>query len=307
MVIDPIVGFESLGYTEREASFLYLVGMHSGYFLRRQFNYFVQRQKGYAAHRFVEKARIAGHVEVLDYGQGRFVYHLFAKPLYRMLGDPDSQNRRRKGDSSIRIRLMTLDYILETDGDHFLENENAKLDYFTRIRRIPPGLLTGTDGRLHPFLKTFPVSIADREQPSSSAVHFAFIDEGLASVDKFARFLAELGPLFGALHTLEILYIAGTEHNFGAVRHLFHKEFSIRPATKQQSFPSFRSQDQSSDARQQTKLKASFTTLLFHYNYPRLLRNEGQGSVSESEIEPPIKLQANAIQRGSSENPMPSG
>jgi hypothetical protein len=34
---DPIPELQKLGYTEREAAFLYLVGIHSGYFLRRQY------------------------------------------------------------------------------------------------------------------------------------------------------------------------------------------------------------------------------------------------------------------------------
>ena len=45
MTVDPISALESLGYTEREAAFLYLVAAHSGYFLRRQFDYFIDRQQ----------------------------------------------------------------------------------------------------------------------------------------------------------------------------------------------------------------------------------------------------------------------
>jgi hypothetical protein len=32
---DPIPELRRFGYTEREAAFLYLVGIHSGHFLRR--------------------------------------------------------------------------------------------------------------------------------------------------------------------------------------------------------------------------------------------------------------------------------
>ena len=31
LTVDPIVALESLGYTERESAFLYLVAVHSGY------------------------------------------------------------------------------------------------------------------------------------------------------------------------------------------------------------------------------------------------------------------------------------
>ena len=130
MTIDPVLALESLDYTEREAAFLYLVAVHSGYFLRRQFNYFIDREKGYIAQHFVEKARVAGHVEVIDYGQGRFVYHLFSKSIYRLLGNAESQNRRRKGDSQIRARLMALDYVQENNREHYLETDEAKRNFF---------------------------------------------------------------------------------------------------------------------------------------------------------------------------------
>jgi hypothetical protein len=37
MDYDPISSLEATGYLEREASFLYLVAVNSGYFLRRQY------------------------------------------------------------------------------------------------------------------------------------------------------------------------------------------------------------------------------------------------------------------------------
>ena len=52
---DPIPALESLGYTDREAAFLYLAAAHSGYFLRRQFDYFTDRNKGSIVMRFLEK------------------------------------------------------------------------------------------------------------------------------------------------------------------------------------------------------------------------------------------------------------
>jgi hypothetical protein len=50
---DPIPCIEGMGYTEREASFLYLVAAHSGYFLRRQFDSFIDRHSGAIAQHFL--------------------------------------------------------------------------------------------------------------------------------------------------------------------------------------------------------------------------------------------------------------
>jgi hypothetical protein len=50
---------------------IFLVAVHSGCFLRRQFDYFIDRNKGAIAQRFLEKARLAGNIEVIDYGEAR--------------------------------------------------------------------------------------------------------------------------------------------------------------------------------------------------------------------------------------------
>ena len=123
MSADPILALTSLGYTEREAAFLYLVAVHSGYFVRRQFDYFTDRNKGALVMRLLTKARDAGHLGVLDYKQGWHVYHVCARAIYRLLGDPESQKRRRKGDAQVRAHIIALDYVLENDSEHYLESE----------------------------------------------------------------------------------------------------------------------------------------------------------------------------------------
>lgn len=67
---DFIPVIESLGYTRREAAFLYLVAVHSGYFVRRQFDYFIDRNKGAIVRNFLAKGQAAGHIEVIEYAPG---------------------------------------------------------------------------------------------------------------------------------------------------------------------------------------------------------------------------------------------
>ena len=97
MTVDPIVALESLGYTKREAAFLYLGAVHSGYFLRRQFDYFIDRNKGSIAMRFLEKARIAGHIQLLDTTHRRQVCHLFLPTLLLRFPYPSLQRNERQG------------------------------------------------------------------------------------------------------------------------------------------------------------------------------------------------------------------
>jgi hypothetical protein len=275
VTVDPILALESLGYTEREAAFLYLVAVHSGYFVRRQFDYFTDRNKGALVMRFLEKARIAGHVEFLDYKQGWHVYHLFSRAIYRLLGNAESQHRRRKGDAQVRARLMALDYVLENDNSHYLESEAERVRFFMEDRRIASELFTGDDGGLYPLLTSFPISLADRTRPAQSSVRFAFIDEGLSTIEKFLRFLSLADPLLRAVGDFELVYVSGSAFNFSAAKDTFWNRFSnVSPMNPRLFDDGVRAVA----TQQRVTLQARFTTLLLEYSYPKLQRSEVRGS-----------------------------
>lgn len=275
MTVDPIAGLESLGYTQREATFLYLVAVHSGYFVRRQFDYFTDRNKGALVMRFLEKARIAGHIESLDYSHGWHVYHLFSRTIYRLLGNPESQLRRRKGDGQIRARLMSLDYVLENDSDHYLESNTERVRLFAETRSVAPYLFTGHDGQLHPLIACFPISLADRTRPVQSSVRFAFIDEGLVTTEKFLRFLSVAEPLLRAVGNFELVYVSGSDFNFSAAKGIFWSRFSgVSPRSPQL----FADEIRPVATQPRALLQPRFTTLLLGYSYPRLQRSEAGGS-----------------------------
>lgn len=279
MTVDPILALRSLGYTEREAAFLYLVGVHSGYFVRRQFDYFADRNKGALVMRLLTKARDAGHLEILDYKQGWHVYHVFARAIYRLLGDPESQNRRRKGDAQVRARLIALDYVLENDEDHYLESEVERVRFFTEDRGIVPETFMGTEGKLHPLLASSPISLADRTRPAQSSVRFAFIDEGHSTIEKFLRFLSVADPLLRAVGNFEVVYVSVSAFNFPAAKHAFWSRFSSASPLRPRLFDD----DTRSVAPQhRVPLQARFTTLLLEYSYPKIQRNEVRGSKERS-------------------------
>jgi len=272
---DPIPALESLGYTDREAAFLYLAAAHSGYFLRRQFDYFTDRNKGSIVMRFLEKARLAGHIESLDYKQGWHVYHIASRTIYRLLGDPESQLRRRKGDAQVRARLMALDYVLENEGDRYLPSEEERLGFFADVRGVPPERFTGDDGALRPLLAEFPISLADRTRPAHSPVRFAFIDEGLVTVEKFLRFLSVADPLLRAVGNFEVVYVSVADSHFDDAKAAFWKRFAGEPRRSPRLFD----EDSRSVAMQpRVLLLPHFTTLLLGYSYPILQRSEVRGS-----------------------------
>jgi hypothetical protein len=283
MTVDPIVALESLGYTEREASFLYLVAVHSGYFLRRQFDYFIDRNKGSIVMRFLDKARIAGHIQLLDTAHRRQVYHLFYKPIYRLVGAPNSQNRRVKGDADVRARLMRLDYVLENDQERYLESDEEKLEYFARTRGIDPGIFTTQNNNLLPEIQSTLVSLVDRIQPATSPVRFIFVDEGLLTIAKFERVLTAMSSLLRAIAYFELIYVATSDHNFRVAAAFFRRQFVIRSEQRQESLnPEWRSTPRNRPQSALT-LRPQFTTLLLRFSYPSLQRNEPHGSRQGSE------------------------
>ncbi len=170
---------------------------------------------------FLKKASAAGHIETFDYKQGWRVYHLCSRSIYRLSGDPESQFRRRKGDSQVRARLMALDYVLETRP---ITISNPKLTAFASSSASTQSLrnlFTDDYGRLQPLLSAFPIALADRQRPAQSLVRFAFIDEGLLCIGKLVRFLGEAEALLRAIGNFEVIYVALSDFSFHAARDVF--------------------------------------------------------------------------------------
>ena len=217
--IDSLVGF---GYSEREAAFLYLVAVHSGYFLRRQFNQFVARERGAIATHFLRKAIGLGHVAAMPCAESRFIYHLTDRRLYGLVGLPGSQGRRMKSPSEALRRLMLLDYILLHIGcEHFVETEGAKRDFFLQ-RNVRLEAVTQAEE----FGHAVPVSYVLTEE--KLLTRFAFIDEGQRSSAMFSRFLKTHGALLRALPGIEVAYVASTPAPFARATHVFERNMPLR-------------------------------------------------------------------------------
>ena len=61
---ERIAAVRAMGYTTREAGFLEFVALHSGYFLRRQYNQFLDRKRGGTAAALIRKLLQKEHVSV---------------------------------------------------------------------------------------------------------------------------------------------------------------------------------------------------------------------------------------------------
>lgn len=219
---DPIPLLENSGYTAQEAAFLYLVAVHSGYFLRRQFCRFIQRDRGKLADRFIQKALHLNHLKVIECGQARHVYHLTSRPAYSAILRSDSQHRRFKGYSYMQSRLLILDFVLDNVADTILENEAAKIEFFSARCGVRAELLPrGWVGRSILFPDGSPVFVAQDGSP-----RFTFLEDGSVTLTRFERYLDQYRPLFSALKAFELIYLSDTDKSFPFARTAFSAHFS---------------------------------------------------------------------------------
>ena len=233
---DPIPAIEQLGYTPREAAFIYLVARNSGYFLARQFNWFLRRKMGHLTQAFCNKLSERGHGTVVDYGQSRFVYHLKSKTIYRLLGIENSQNRRTKGDHEIRLRLMILDYLLERLDARVLSTEPEKTEFFLAQPGITEADLPATtfpsangkgEATVRFFIERFPIALAGDQ------IQLAYFDEGAFTPKPFIAYVDRYRRLFNKLPAFELEYVALNASNFAPAKKKFEQLFP--PSGSQES------------------------------------------------------------------------
>jgi hypothetical protein len=135
---ERIAALQKFGYDVQEAEFLCVATLHSGYFLRRQFLAFMQRSRGWRDSALIEKLKANRHCRTTMYRENRMVYHLAAKPLYDALGERDNRNRRERQPSTIKNKIMGLDFVLDHPQHEYLSTEREKLDYFLGNLKIAP-------------------------------------------------------------------------------------------------------------------------------------------------------------------------
>jgi hypothetical protein len=234
---DPIPELRKLGYTEREAAFLYLVGIHSGYFLRRQYLTFIEREDGAMVQRFLQKVVELQHVHPVEYAAGRHIYHLKSKLIYRILAQEDSQNRRVKGDRQIQARLMLIDYLLDHFGEQFLETSKQKVAFFQEKLKVPleslPQTRYGNNGTVGYFPDRFPIAVKQKPGQSTPLITLVFIDDGLRSISAFVRWLEQHTQLLKTLHRANVIYAAGNSRNFDDAEREFLRRFPPSSATSE--------------------------------------------------------------------------
>ena len=206
------------GYTEREAEFLCLVGEVGGYFLRRHYRRFLNQKRGRPEAALAKKVQEKRHARVYVGAGGIEIYHLCQRRFYRAIGRPESRNRRPRSESSIKTRLLTLDYVLTYRDPHYLLTDTEKRTYLTEQRGLPLEVMPAKDGL---FVDRFPLHLPARLTVPRRVVSFCYVDPHLFSARRFSSFLDRHRRLWVELREFEVIYISDRRWNPGKAKRAF--------------------------------------------------------------------------------------
>ncbi len=218
---DQVERIATLGYSEAEARFLYIVATHSGYFTLRHFNNFVGVQRGKRCMAFARKLLKHGHATMRDYMSSGSVFHLFSRLVYGPIDKDNIRNRRRHSFEYIRTRLVQLDFLLENAELDFLESESNKVQLFESLAVprdvLPAKIYAGGPGSvptIRYFVDKFPLFLAPPISGAAPVVTFTFVNSGNGGVRSFDAHLAAYQELFRHLQSFRLLYIAPRTTDF---------------------------------------------------------------------------------------------
>src|ERR1700692_4373472 len=221
---------QTFGYSEPEAQFLRLVALHSGYFLRRQFLRSVERRNGKYAQDFFDKLIARGHGCGEVFRQDRHLFRLQSKAIYEALGTENNRNRREHQPSTIRLRLMGLDFILEYHEYRYFVTEQEKLFYFSQQCGIELEVLPARSIRANGALTTryfpdgFP-QFLDTGNPAGAS--FVYIDDEQLSVGTLRSYIDQYRALFQALRLAGLVFVTRHHWRFEAARNILQQRSDL--------------------------------------------------------------------------------
>ena len=150
--------------------------------------------------------------------EDRHLFRLQSKVIYEALGEEDNRNRREHQPSTVRLRLMALDFILEHPEHHYLATQQEKLSYFLEQRGIDdqtllPARCFRSNGTLTTryFPDGFPQFFDGCNPPTIS---FGYVDDAQLSMDAFRSYLARYRHLFQALGAVNLVFVTPAEEPF---------------------------------------------------------------------------------------------
>ncbi len=201
-----------MGFTQRQARFLTLVALHSGYCLRRQYASVAAVSYGKNVRDVLDDLVARDLARRLTFRRDRgHLYDLFSRSLSAAIQQQDNRKRRHASPALIARKLMLLDFVLLHPERDWYVTETEKVDLFLETLRVPAWALphrtyeatsrtTGPTVRYHvQKLPIFPTRDPLR-------VHFVCLVTDAAARD-ISLFVREHAPLTAQLarHTLVVV------------------------------------------------------------------------------------------------------
>ena len=112
-----------------------MLARHGGYSVRLQFLHSANCDLGKRAQDFIDKLTVRKHARREIYREDRHIYRLHYKPICAAVGEEDKRNRRKYQPSTIRLRLIGLDFVLKHPGHEFLATHQESSATFSRTAR----------------------------------------------------------------------------------------------------------------------------------------------------------------------------
>jgi hypothetical protein len=200
---------QALGFSARQAAFLTLVALHSGYWLRRQYTHATGTANGKNVQGFLHQIVACGVAVRAQYRADRgHIYHLRDPRVYRAVGIPDDRNRRPVSPARIARKLMLLDVVLSLPTAEWIGTEADKVALCTQRLGVSRAdlprrswVLEGASAHTtRYFVDKLPVALLG--EPPVLHVVYLSVD---GSPAPFARFLATHARLLSALPTWGVI------------------------------------------------------------------------------------------------------
>jgi hypothetical protein len=223
------------GYTERQAAFLRIVALHSGYFLARQYDFYIGAGPGGPRRRLIDQLVARGHVRELPSCDNTTIYHLYGRRFYAALGIENSRNRRAHQPFVLKTRIMALDFVLSHLQAQFLATECERVELFTDILKLHRTILPakfyaskgGTNKTIRHFVDRNPLFLCAAAEGTAPVVGFAYINTGTATTAGFRSYLEQYRRLLGALGNFRLVYVANKTEMFAQARQDFTKVLAL--------------------------------------------------------------------------------
>jgi hypothetical protein len=185
--------------------------------VRRQFLRSVGAERGKRAQDFIDQLIGRGHAVREIFREDRHLFRLQSKVIYEGLGEEDNRNRREHQPSTVRLRLMGLDFILEHPEHRYLMTQQERLSYFFAQRGVDAQVLPARFFRSNGTVTTryfpdgFPQFVDNANPP---AVSFVYVDDAQLGADAFRSYLRNYQNLFEALSAVALVFLTTSMDRF---------------------------------------------------------------------------------------------